>query len=150
MKQISARFIKCRDVKTPEYGTPGSNGLDFFIPNDVDFFFKMLPSGASIQIPSGIKVEMPDGYALIAMPKSGIGKRGILAGAPLIDSDYRGEIYLPLVNCSNIGWILEPGQKIIQFCLIEIPQLKLIEIQDEKLFSSTERGEKGFGSTGIN
>ena len=64
------RFIKIGDVKTPEYGTPGSAGIDFFVPNDFESVF--LEPGESVLIPSGIRARLPLHTALIAFNKSGV------------------------------------------------------------------------------
>ena len=159
------KFTKIRDVRTPEYGTPGSAGIDFFIPNDCSSNI-YIPPRTDVLIPSGIKAKVPDGYTLIAKNKSGIatsfgamrraGKEpkktqplaSIIVGACVIDSDYQGEIHIHLINVGNTEVILEPGMKIVQFILVPIEQARLIEVPEAKLFSEiTERGTGGFGST---
>ena len=141
------RYVKTRDVKDPSYGTKGSAGIDFFVPNDLSSVG--IYPGDSILIPSGIKVEIPDETALIAFNKSGVcTKQFLQVGACVVDSDYRGEIHLHVFNYSNQIQYVDPGQKLVQFILLPYHQATLIQLHDDN-FSTTERGEGGFGSTGI-
>lgn len=143
-----AKFIKTRWVESPKYATDGSNGLDFYIPVDMPWESKILAPGECIKIPSGIKIELPAGWALVAMPRSGNGSRGLIVGATLIDSDYRGEIHLSVINASKEPIVIKSDTRIVQFCLINIPQLTLTEVTNEDTFTKTGRGENGFGHTG--
>ena len=145
------RYVKTRDVKDPSYGTKGSAGIDFFVPNDLDSV--AIYPGHSILIPSGIKVEIPDETALIAFNKSGVCLNQCLqVGACVVDSDYRGEISLHVFNYSNQIQYIDPGQKLVQFVLLPYHQATLSRV-DMETFSnenfSTQRGEGGFGSTGL-
>lgn len=145
------RFIKIRDVKTPEYGTPGSAGIDFFIPND--FKSVTLAPGESVLIPSGVRARLPLHTALIAFNKSGIAtKKRLQVGAQVVDCDYQGELHLHHYNCGTESVLISPGDKIVQFILTPIIKAKLIECQsEEEVFpTQSERGIGGFGSTGTN
>ena len=144
------RYAKTRDVKDPSYGTKGSAGIDFYVPNDLSNKKSIaVYPGDSILIPSGIKVELPDDTALIAFNKSGVStKQCLQVGACVVDSDYRGEIHLHVFNYSNLIQYIEPGQKLVQFVLLPYHQAVLIPLRDGD-FSTTERGEGGFGSTGL-
>ena len=140
-----------RDVKPPARGTEGSAGIDFFVPNDYPQSLCVLAPGDRCFIPSGVKANVPPGYALIAFNKSGVAlKKQLFVGACVVDSDYQGEIHLHLVNTSNRSVEIQPGEKILQFCLVPVDH-GLVEIVDEQdLFSEkTTRGTGGFGSTGI-
>ncbi len=140
------RYAKTRDVKDPSYGTKGSAGIDFYVPNDITTI--SLYSGHSALIPSGIKVELPDETALIAFNKSGVcTKQFLQVGACVVDCDYRGEIHLHVFNYSNEIQFIRPGQKLVQFILMPYHQATLIETRQS--FDETERGEGGFGSTGL-
>jgi dUTP pyrophosphatase len=161
------KFIKIRDVKSPSRGTPKSAGIDFYIPNDWNngqpYY---LDPGSRTLIPAGIKVEVPTGHALIAHNKSGVAtKKGIIFGAQVVDEDYQGEIHLHIINTNqptemisdgiytrdNGAVELMPGEKLLQFLLIPINYQNPIEVNSiEELYESTsERGEGGFGSTGL-
>lgn len=143
------KFCKIRDVKSPQRGHETDAGIDFFIPNDyepVDIF-----PHDSINIPSGIKAKVPHGYALIAFNKSGVAtKLGLDVGACVVDEGYQGEIHLHLTNTTNHFVKLEKGQKIVQFILLPVNYEEVEEVSEEELFDSeSERGEGGFGSTGV-
>ena len=141
------RYKKTRDVKDPSYGTKGSAGIDFYVPNDLKSL--SIYPGDSILIPSGIKVELPDETALIAFNKSGVcTKQSLQVGACVVDSDYRGEIHLHVFNYSNQIQYIDKGQKLVQFILLPYHQATLIPLREDD-FSTTERGEGGFGSTGV-
>lgn len=140
------KFFKCRDVKSPQVGTPGSAGIDFFVPND--FQTTTLQPGEDVNIGLGIKTEFEEGLALIAHNKSGIAtKKKLITGACVVDSDYRGEIHAHLFNAGTTAVTIEPGMKILQFILMPYIKPELIETTEE--LSETERGEGGFGSTGM-
>lgn len=139
-------YVKTRDVKSPSYGTKGSAGIDFYVPNDLGDF--NLPPGESLLIPSGIRVELPDDTALIAFNKSGVAtKQGLQVGACVVDSDYTGEIHLHVVNTTNLIQFISSGQKLVQFILLPYYHASLFETIDG-IFKETDRGANGFGSTG--
>lgn len=136
-----------RNVKTPTRGTSQSAGIDFFVPND--FIDTSIRPGESVLIPSGIKAEVPTGYALIAFNKSGVAtKQGLMVGACVVDEDYEGEIHLHMTNTSSSIQKITSGQKIVQFILLPINYAE-IELVYELQSRNTERGSKGFGSTGL-
>jgi dUTP pyrophosphatase len=139
-----------RDVKPPSRGTPGSAGIDFFIPNDYPESLCVLAPGERCFIPSGVKANVPGGYALIAFNKSGIAlKKQLLVGACVVDSDYQGEIHLHLVNTSNKPAEIFPGEKLLQFCLVPVDHGTINLVEEEDLFNEySTRGGGGFGSTG--
>lgn len=139
---------KTRNVKTPNRGTQKSAGIDFFIPEDLDWESKILRPGESIKIPSGIKCQIPTGYMLCAFNKSGIALSGLQVGACVADEDYQGELSLHMYNYSNKDVLIKAGQKIVQFILVPV-FYDSIEIVDKIEFQSSERGSGGFGSTGI-
>lgn len=146
---LYCEFIKTRNVKTPSYGTPGSNGVDFYIPDDSLWENFTLAPGTVLLIPSGIKVCLPEHWALVMLEKSGIGMQGLLITSPLIDSDYRGEITLAIVNVSNKHVTVKRGQKIVQLAPMYIPKLILKQLNENTFSEETIRGQAGFGSTGI-
>lgn len=145
------KISKTRDVKTPTRGTKNSSGIDFYVPNDIGWDNKTLSPGESISISSGIKCKIPDGFALIAFNKSGISlNQGLQVGACVIDVDYQGEIHLHVFNYSNLNQTIKSGQKLVQFILIPNLIKDLEIVPENELFElNTERGQNGFGSTGI-
>jgi len=142
------RIAKVRDVRTPERGTAGSAGLDFFVPRD--FSGQILSPHKTILIPAGIKVDVPDGFALIAFNKSGISNRlGLDVMGCVVDSDYQGEIHLSVVNTSDSAVVINAGDKLVQFILIPVGMHEVESVEEDELFEfDTVRGTGGFGSTG--
>ena len=145
MKNI--KISKVREVKTPTRGTPGSAGLDFYVPEGISA--SILPGGDTC-VPSGIRVNVPKGYAFIAHNKSGVAlKKKLTVGACVVDEDYQGEIHLHLMNVGTEETTLEAGEKIVQFLLVPVKYPGITVVPDKELFYSTSsRGAGGFGSTG--
>ena len=163
MKQL--RITKIRKVRTPEYGTSSSAGIDFFVPEDLQRNLYIGPK-SDILIPSGIKADIPDGYMLVFKNKSGIatsqgamlcaGKKpkatqpvsSLIIGACVVDSDYQGEMHIHLINVGCQEVHIKPGMKIAQAVLVPVEHANIIEVLEEDLFSEvSERGEGAFGST---
>ena len=163
-------FTKIRNVKTPVRSHYDDAGIDLFLPeidekfkedykklNPYSSFFKddeiIIYPHCSVKIPSGIKVVVPKGYALFVCNRSGIAsKSGLIFGAHVIDSSYRGEVIINLINVSDDIKSLKAGQKIVQVVLMPVALIDFIEVDNEvysKVFENSERGEKGFGSTDL-
>ena len=135
-------------IPLPEYETEGSAGLDLRVCLDNQL---ILQAGASKLIPIGFAMylENPE-LAAMVIPRSGLGsKHGIVLGnlVGLIDSDYQGELMVPAWNRSNKDFEINPGDRIAQMIIVPVIQADF-EIVDE--FKKTQRGERGFGSSGIN
>jgi len=162
------KFIKCRDVKSPERWTKFSSWYDFFIPYDLDKISKT-PKSANIWefdveenwcihiypqewvlIPSWIKTIIESWYDLVFDNKSWVAvKEWLIIWASVIDSDYRWEIHLHLINTSNYIITLQLGQKVAQAILRKVELVNPIEITEEEFIkeSDTERWTGWFGST---
>lgn len=159
------KFLKVRDVKSPERGTERSAGIDFFVPND--FVNKVVRPGEDILIPSGIIVGLPEGTMLMGADKSGVASSArakrqagmkikpydtlssaIIVGAKIIDEDYPGELHIHLINVGQELIIIKPGQKVAQFIIVpvryDVPQE--VSSKEELGIPQTER-VAGFGST---
>lgn len=146
------KFLKIRDVKSPSRGTSKSAGIDLYVPND--FTQRVLAPGASVLIPSGLKANVPENYAFVAFNKSGVAtKKNLAVGACVIDEDYQGEIHIHVFNFSNSQpATIDPGEKIIQCVLVPVKYASIEMVDtEEDLWDGeiTERGDGGFGSTGI-
>lgn len=130
----------------PKRATNGSAGLDLSacIVEKAD-----IHPGEILKIPTGIAIQICDNnYAAMVFARSGLGiNHGIsLAnGVGVVDSDYRGEICVGLINLSKETFTIEPGQRIAQMILMPVSVCKVIEVED---LSETDRGINGFGSTG--
>jgi len=130
----------------PTYATNGSAGLDLtaFVEDSVTIIPNEL-----VKIPTGICVEIPAKYVGLCIIRSSLGvKSGISLSncVGVIDSDYRGEIILGLINNSCEKRTIIPGERIAQ--LVIVPYLS-VEIEEKEVLSETVRGDGGFGSTGI-
>ena len=97
-------------------------------------------------IPLGFAMELPEGYEAVIRPRSGLSKKGIDETIGTIDFDYRGEVMACVVNNSKEDFKVYDGDRICQIVIREVPKVKLIEVSE---LSETERGEGGFGHTGI-
>lgn len=127
----------------PKYATPGSAGLDLC----ADVPFELAP-GAHKLVPTGLAVAIPPGFEGQVRPRSGLAaKHGItVLNAPgTIDSDYRGEVQVCLVNLGSEKFRAGRGERIAQLVVAPVVQAELVE---EAELDSTARGEGGFGSTG--
>lgn len=146
---MEIKFCKVRDVKTPNKGHAEDAGIDFFIPND--FKEQVLHPSEDILIPSGIKAIIPNGWCMIAFNKSGVAtKMKLRNGAVLVDAGYRGEIHIHLFNDGLNDVTLKPGMKIMQFCVVQVPEVELEEITTDDFDKYTSsRGANGFGSSGM-
>lgn len=130
----------------PSRATAGSAGCDLFACIDSDIVIK---KGEIVKIPTGIAVQPDsDSVALLIYARSGLASKfGITLAncVGVVDSDYRGEIIVPLINLGNADFTVEKGSRIAQ--LVVTPVI-LPEIDEVSELSDTARGEGGFGSTG--
>ena len=131
----------------PRYQTAGSAGMDLIACCDESI---TLGPNESTIIPSGISIFIEDNnFAAIVIPRSGLGaKKGLVCGnlLGLIDSDYQGPLSISLWNRSESEIVIKPGERVAQLVVIRVNQVEL-DLVDE--FTETERGNKGFGSTGV-
>lgn len=135
------------NIPLPEYKTDGSAGMDVRACIKEGIVVKQ---GSTVMIPLGFAMHIEDkNIAAIIIPRSGLGsKNGIVLGnlVGLIDSDYQGELMVPLWNRSNEDFDIKPGDRIAQ--MVFIP-LVLAEFETVNSFEQSERGIKGFGSSGV-
>jgi dUTP pyrophosphatase len=107
-----------------------------------------LAPGARALVPTGLAVAIPDGYAGYVQPRSGLAaKHGIsIVNTPgLVDSGYRGELLVNLVNTDRARtFVVEPGMRIAQLVIVELPAVELVEVDE---LPESERGVRGFGSS---
>lgn len=129
----------------PEYKTEGASGMDLSAAIDTPITLKSLER---CLVPTGLKVEIPTGYEIQVRARSGLSiKHGItlINAIGTIDSDYRGELCVPVVNLSSEEYTIMPDERIAQMvvCKVERGDIKVTEELQE-----TTRGAGGFGSTG--
>ena len=130
--------------RLPEKKTKGAAGADLYAASDEIIYPK-----TTGKIKTGIAIEVPEGYVGLIFARSSMATRDGLAPANkvgIIDSDYRGEVIVPLYNQSSIAAYVHTGQRIAQ--LIIVPVLD-VEYKKSRTLSKTKRGDKGFGSTGL-
>lgn len=144
MEKVVVKVVLEEGVQKPVYMTEGSAGMDVRanIKEPIT-----LGSLERVLVPTGIKMEIPVGYEVQVRPRSGLAlKHGIsMANTPgTIDSDYRGEIGVIMINLSKEDFVITPGERIAQLVLGKVYQMDLVEGE----LSQTERGEGGFGHTG--
>lgn len=144
---MKVRLLRVGPIEAPlpAYQTPGSAGLDLCaaIPEPI-----RLDPGERRLIPTGFALEIPRGYEAQVRPRSGLALRhgiGMVNAPGTIDSDYRGEIGVLLVNHGSEPFVIEPLARIAQLVICPVVQAEL-ELVSE--LSSTERGSGGYGSTG--
>ncbi|MCW7504268.1 dUTP diphosphatase [Leptospira paudalimensis] len=129
----------------PEYKTVGSAGMDLSACLSENL---LLPKGEVVLVPTGLAMAIPDGYEGQIRPRSGFStkQRIIMPNCPgTIDSDYRGEILIPLLNLSGSDYLLEPGTRVAQMVIQAVVKFPIQVVTE---LGSTERGTGGFGSTG--
>jgi dUTP pyrophosphatase len=127
----------------PARSYSGDAGLDLSSCERV-----VLAPGARALVPTGIAIAIPDGYAGYVQPRSGLAsKHGIsIVNAPgLVDSGYRGELLINLLNTDpREAFTIEPGMRIAQLVVLEVPHVELVEVDE---LPDSERGVRGFGSS---
>ncbi len=133
------------DLPLPAYARPGDAGVDLVAAGDLE----LAPGGGRGLVPTGIAVAIPRGYAGFIQPRSGLAlKHGVtcLNTPGLIDSDYRGELKVLLVNTDPTEpFLVRRGERIAQL-VVQAVEHVLFEEADE--LDDTDRGEGGFGHTG--
>jgi dUTP diphosphatase len=141
-KRIDKKF---NHIPLPSYATKGSAGMDVFAALEKP---KKIAGGSIEMIPTNISVEIPEGYEIQVRPRSGLAAKhgiGILNSPGTIDSDYRGEIKIIIINFGKEDFIIQPAERIAQLVVSKVYTAKLIETDD---LNNTSRGEGGFGHTG--
>ena len=143
VKILVKKFDK--NIKLPTYKTSGSSGMDLvaYIKNKIT-----IDPGKTVMIPTGIAVAIPKNYEIQIRPRSGLAaKKGIsvLNTPGTVDSDYRGEIIIILINLSKKSFVVKSGDRVAQMIVCPVAKGKLQEVKN---LPKTVRGKGGFGSTG--
>lgn len=142
---MNVRIVNRSGYPLPAYKTVGSAGMDLHAA--IETPVRLGPLERQL-LPTGLFIELPQGYEAQIRPRSGLAvKKGLsMVNTPgTIDSDYRGEIKVILVNLSNDVQEVEPGERIAQMVIAAYTQVSWEEVSE---LSETVRGEGGFGSTG--
>lgn len=142
---MKVRIVNHSGLALPEYKTKGSAGMDLCCAEDT---VTLKPLERAL-VSTGLFMEIPLGYEGQVRPRSGLSiKHGIslINCTGTIDSDYRGEVKIPVVNLSNNPYTIHKGDRIAQIIFAQVEQAELVEVES---ISETDRGHGGFGSTGI-
>jgi dUTP pyrophosphatase len=127
----------------PKRAYAGDAGIDLAACERIE-----LGPGERALVPTGLAVAIPEGYAGYVQPRSGLASaHGIsIVNTPgLVDSGYRGELLVNLLNTdANEAFVVEPGMRIAQLVLLEVPEVELVEVEE---LPASERGVRGFGSS---
>lgn len=140
------RLPHAEDLPLPTYGTQGSAGADLYAAIEAPLILK---PGEQTLISTGIKIALPIGYEAQIRPRSGLAlKHGltVLNAPATIDSDYRGEIKVILINLSQTPFTIERGTRIAQMIIAPYSHVSWQEVS--QIEENTDRQTKGFGSTG--
>lgn len=138
----------------PRYATSGSAGLDLCACLDAPLTLSRHADGAAqgrwncAKVPTGLAMAIPEGYVGLIFARSGLATKHGLTPANcvgVIDSDYRGEIVVALVNLGAEDYVIQPGERVAQLVIVPCAQLRLVETD---ALPQTDRGAGGFGSTG--
>lgn len=133
-----------REVEIPARANPGDAAVDLQARSPV-----AIEPGERATVATGLAVSIPEGYAGLVLARSGHARRlgvGVVNGPGLIDSGYRGEISVLLINHGEVTVKFEAGDRIAQLAIVEIPAVEWVEVDD---LDPSDRGEGGFGSSGV-
>jgi dUTP pyrophosphatase len=132
------------NVPIPEYRHPGDAGLD--LPSRIDI---VIEPGERAMVPTGLAVAIPHGYAGLVLPRSGLASRhgiGLVNSPGLIDSGYRGEVAVVLINTDKTQpFRISRGDRIAQLMIQKVEEVAVVAVED---LADSQRGAGGFGSTG--
>ena len=145
MQPVQIKIVNTSDNPLPDYATKGSSGMDIRASLQIPVNLRPLERAL---IPTGLFVEIPYGYEMQIRPRSGLAiKQGItcLNTPGTIDSDYRGEIKIILINLSAEEQVINSGDRIAQ---IIIQKVEKAEFEQVEILNVTERAGGGFGHTG--
>lgn len=146
MYDVNIKIVNLSSNPLPQYETAGSAGMDIRATLSEPILIKPLQR---VLVPTGLFIELPDGYEAQVRPRSGLAiKKGlsVLNSPGTIDSDYRGEIKVILINLSNETVIVNTGERIAQIVISKYERAELTEVDE---LSDSERGAGGFGHTGV-
>ncbi|XWN37796.1 MAG: dUTP diphosphatase [Balneola sp.] len=147
MKSILFKKLPhAKDLPLPCYESKSAAGMDIRAALEAPVTLK---PGERTLIPTGFQMSIPDGFEAQIRPRSGLAIRNgitMLNSPGTIDADYRGEVKVIAINHSNEDFNIEHGDRIAQMVIAPVTQFPIKEVND---LSSTDRGEGGFGSTGV-
>jgi dUTP pyrophosphatase len=144
---MKVKVINKSNNSLPQYSTTGAAGMD--IRASLTEAVK-IPAKSRVIIPTGLFMEIPEGYEVQIRPRSGLAfKHGltVINSPGTIDSDYRGEVCVIIINHGDLEYYVNPGERIAQMVLAKYERVEWSDTED---LSDTARGEGGIGHTGVN
>lgn len=145
MQSVQIKIVNTSSNPLPQYATEGSSGMDIRAALDAPLMLQPLQR---VLVPTGLFVEIPAGFEIQVRPRSGLAIRhGItcLNTPGTIDSDYRGEIKIILINLSAEEQVINPGDRIAQMIVQKVERAGLEQVE---ILNETARADGGFGHTG--
>lgn len=143
---MKVKVVNKSKYKLPQYETAGSAGMD--LTANIEIPCCLEPMERTL-IKTGLFLEIPQGYEAQVRPRSGLAlKQGItvLNSPGTLDCDYRGEVGVILINLGKESFLINPGDRIAQLVFAKCEQAEFVPVE---VLSETERGDGGFGSTGV-
>ncbi|UCH30143.1 MAG: dUTP diphosphatase [Myxococcales bacterium] len=137
------------DAIIPRYGTSGAAGLDLAACLTTSI---TLEPGGTARVPTGLQIALPPGHEGQVRPRSGLAARHritVLNAPGTIDEDYRGELQVLLINHGPESFTISHGERIAQLVVAPVVQVEIELVNEEAALGGTERGDGGFGSTGV-
>lgn len=135
------------DATLPSYNYPSDSGFDLYSTIEVE-----IPAFGRALIPTGLSFQFPEGYEIQVRTKSGLAiNQGIMVlNSPgTVDQGYSGEIKVPIFNTNNSPFTIKKNMKVAQGVLCPVVNGNFVKIEEVETFDQTDRGDNGFGSTGI-
>ena len=146
MNKVTIKVVNTGNQELPKYQTLQSAGMD--LRADIAEAIELKPLERKL-IPTGLHIQLPDGYEAQVRPRSGLAlKRGItvLNTPGTVDGDFTGNVGVVLINLSNAPFVITPAERIAQLVISPVVQAELVEVKE---LEETERGDGGFGHTGV-
>ncbi len=127
--------------RVPERSHEGDAGWDLFSAEDVT-----IPPGDTAVVSTDVSMEIPRGWYGQIKSRSGLGTKGVVVTAGVVDSTYRGNIKVVIINCGKKELVFKRGDKLAQMVFLPVPEVEFV-VADS--LEGSERGDRGFGSTGL-
>ena len=146
MSKVNVKCVASKGAVIPEYKTVGAAGADLYALVDSPI---TLAPGKTAMVPTGLFFEIPEGYEIQVRPRSGLAAKNgvtVLNTPGTIDSDYRGEIKIILINLGDKDFVINSGDRVAQMVIAPLIQASFSIVNE---LSDTTRGSGGFGSTGV-
>lgn len=144
MQTVKIPIVLQSGSELPAYATPGSAGMDLRSLESLE-----IPSMGRAMVPTGLRIAVPAGYEAQVRPRSGLSiKHGLTLINPpgTIDSDFRGEVNVLVINLGQESYTIKAGERIAQLVICPVARAEWHAVEE---LSDSERGEGGFGSTGV-